>query len=216
MAKAIFSPNQARIPIGTLIIAGRSYEVAVNAEWAKYFDSMTSTVNETTNTVINGRNGVDGAAVSILGGSDGDSGVEFIPGPPGSRGPQGDQGPALFLLQDEAPSNDTYIVPQAPAPEAFIVPTLLNSWVNFGAGFGNAGYYKDAFGIVHLRGTVATGVAGLIFTLPAGYRPAGRSIFCVIANNALGRVDVDTNGDVIQTIGSNVFVSLESITFRAA
>ena len=106
----------------------------------------------------------------------------------------------------------------AAALEAFIAPTFLNSWVNFDATtFNAAGYYKDGFGIVHLRGLVKTGTVALaIFTLPAGYRPVKTELFSVVSNNAFGRVDVDTGGNVILTIGSNAFASLDGITFRAA
>ena len=39
-----------------------------------------------------------------------------------------------------------------------------------------AGFYKDAFGIVHLEGFVKKGSSGIIFTLPAGYRPASGTL----------------------------------------
>jgi hypothetical protein len=39
--------------------------------------------------------------------------------------------------------------------------------------FQQAGFYKDAFGIVHLEGLVKVGTSAIIFTLPPGYRPAG-------------------------------------------
>lgn len=101
--------------------------------------------------------------------------------------------------------------------EAVVAPALLNSWVNFGAPFNPAGYYKDQLGIVHLRGLVKNGVIGsAIFTLPAGYRPTNQEIFAVTSNSAFGRLDVTTAGDVVLGTGSNLFVSLDSITFRAA
>ncbi len=97
----------------------------------------------------------------------------------------------------------------------WIAPTLLNSWVNFGGAFAAAGYYRDPLGIVRLKGLVNGGVAGsIIFNLPVGYRPAAQHIFAVIANNAIGRVDVRT-GDVFFDTGSSAFVSLSGISFRA-
>ena len=106
----------------------------------------------------------------------------------------------------------------AAVPEAFISPTLLNSWVNFDATtFNAAGYYKDGFGIVHLRGLVKTGTVGLaIFALPAGYRPVKTELLPVVSNGALGRVDVESGGNVVLNFGSNVYTSLDGITFRAA
>jgi hypothetical protein len=42
-----------------------------------------------------------------------------------------------------------------------------------GLSFQPAGFYKDAFGIVHLEGIVKIGSNPIILTLPSGYRPAG-------------------------------------------
>lgn len=57
-----------------------------------------------------------------------------------------------------------------PGAQAWQAPTLLNSWVNFGGSFATVAYYRDAVGIVHLKGRMKTGTVGTIaFTLPAGY-----------------------------------------------
>ena len=42
-------------------------------------------------------------------------------------------------------------------PEAWITPTLLNGWVNFGSGFAGVSFYKDQLGHVHVRGAVSGG-----------------------------------------------------------
>lgn len=101
--------------------------------------------------------------------------------------------------------------------EAFIAPTLLNGWVNFGAGFAAAGYMKDQFGFVHLKGMVKSGTVGtVIFTLPAGYRPAETQIFIVQSNNGadvLARIDISNNGNVTLTSGGTTWVALNGITF---
>lgn len=107
--------------------------------------------------------------------------------------------------------------PVKPRIERFIAPTLLGTWVNYGGGFNDAGYYKDPLGIIHLRGLVKSGtVPSSIFTLPAGYRPTAEEIFSVVANDAFGRVDVDASGNVVCKVGNNAFISLDGITFRAA
>lgn len=101
------------------------------------------------------------------------------------------------------------------ALQAWQTPTFLNSWVNNGGGYNNAGYYKDNFGIVHLRGLIKSGTLGLsAFTLPAGYRPPAREIFGTVSNFAFGTVYVDTTGDVVPFNGSNAFISLDGLTFR--
>jgi hypothetical protein len=93
------APNQARIPIGTVVINGQKAEVTINLEWARFFESLTASSNSNTAAVVNGKNGIDGVAVML--GSDGTDSVEYVPGPPGAPGRQGDPGPALFLLQDD-------------------------------------------------------------------------------------------------------------------
>jgi len=104
--------------------------------------------------------------------------------------------------------------------EDWIAPTLLNSWINYGGGYNPAGYFKDSFGIVHLRGTVKSGTIGqAIFTLPVGYRPAYKEILITIshdgANEKLSRCDVQADGNVVSCFGSNTYYSLDGITFRA-
>lgn len=109
-------------------------------------------------------------------------------------------------------------VQNTPFVEPFNAPTLINSWVNFGGGVQtDAGYYKDPFGIVHLRGLIKTGVIGAAaFVLPPGYRPFARELFAVNSNDAYGSCVVDATGNVTPSVGNNNFVSLAGITFRAA
>jgi hypothetical protein len=108
---------------------------------------------------------------------------------------------------------------QAPT---FIAPTLLNSWANYGGGYSNAGFYKDPFGRVHLRGAVAGGTAtGVIFTLPEGYRPSGSLLIPAVAQEGATLyatfVTITANGNVTAGgIGTaNDFFSLNGISFAA-
>lgn len=99
--------------------------------------------------------------------------------------------------------------------EPWIAGTLIGTWSNFGAGFNNAGFYKDQTGRVYLRGLVRFGTVGSnIFLLPPGYRPTGRELHAVNSNGAIGRIDITTSGEVIALTGSNEFFSLDGITFR--
>jgi hypothetical protein len=97
--------------------------------------------------------------------------------------------------------------------------SLKNSWVNFGSDFDLlAGYRIDASGRVYLKGFVKDGTAvdgTEIFTLPAGYRPAGRKRFSVSSNSAAGGCDVYADGKVAFSYGSNTNFSLEGIAFDA-
>jgi len=100
-------------------------------------------------------------------------------------------------------------------------PAFTNAWVNYGAPFNTAGFWKDPNGVVHLRGLIMNGTAGVpIFTLPVGYRPAGQELLSVVANVGGARVDVRTDGTIIVNSyfsgGTNAFMSLDGITFKAA
>jgi hypothetical protein len=97
---------------------------------------------------------------------------------------------------------------------AWIAPTFVNSWVNFGAPYQTAGYFKDAGGVVHIRGLIKSGTVGsAAFVLPTGYRPSATSIFTTSANSAFGETRIDASGNVTPTTGSNVYFSLDGITF---
>lgn len=104
----------------------------------------------------------------------------------------------------------------------FTVPTYQNGWVTYQVpDYAPAGYYKDAMGVVHLRGLIKSGTLDTAaFTLPAGCRPAYGAIFVCqsAANNAIMRVNVTAAGLVIPSSGgsgSNAWVSLEGIHFIA-
>lgn len=97
------------------------------------------------------------------------------------------------------------------------VQTFLNSWVNHSPDiFNSAAYFKDLFGVVHLKGLVKDGTIGqAIFTLPEGYRPSKRELFVTISTNAIGKIYIHTDGNVSAEIGNNTYFSLDGVTFRA-
>lgn len=105
------------------------------------------------------------------------------------------------------------------APDSdWITPTFVNSWVNYDSTvFNPAGYRKDALGYVHLRGLIKNGTVNTtFFTLPTGYRPYRQELFMSLQNNAVGRVDIETDGDVkMGGVGSNAFVQLDGLIFKA-
>lgn len=94
-----------------------------------------------------------------------------------------------------------------------------NSWVDYDSDR-PARFCKDALGWVHLEGIIKSGtVPAAAFTLPVGYRPGhvgSNAHFIVDANNAAGFVQVNVDGVVNVGAGSNVYVSLAQIHFRAA
>lgn len=90
------------------------------------------------------------------------------------------------------------------------VVSFSNSWANTGSPYYDAGYYKDSYGIVRLRGRIETGTSGMVaFTLPSGYRPNATMEFEVSG----GTVQIQADGDVIPTTGGAIH--LDGINFRA-
>jgi hypothetical protein len=89
------------------------------------------------------------------------------------------------------------------------------------------GFYKDPYGVVHLKGLVVETCPGgtnagsdggvTIFTLPAGYRPPHDELQVTVAENAINRVNVTAAGAVSMQldIADGGWVSLDGITFRA-
>lgn len=103
------------------------------------------------------------------------------------------------------------------ALEAWISPSLLNGWENYGSGYQDAGFLKDNFGIVRLKGLVKNGsINSVIFTLPAGYRPEASMVLLVNANGGPCYMEIHSSGSVYFTNASTAFVSLDNISFKAA
>jgi hypothetical protein len=107
-------------------------------------------------------------------------------------------------------------------------PTLQNSWVNYGSGHEDAGFIKGRDSYVTLSGVIKDGTITsntLLYTLPVGFRPAGRTYFTVHALSGggvflNGVVRVDTDGSVyLRSIPSGhasvVELSLTGIRFYA-
>lgn len=105
----------------------------------------------------------------------------------------------------------------APTLAPWIAPTLLNSWVNYGGSFDTAGYYKDEFGIVHIKGVIKSGTttaSTVLFTLPAGYMPLLTKLFPTISNDLFGYFQINSFGSLLFITGSNASFSVEC-SFRA-
>lgn len=82
-------------------------------------------------------------------------------------------------------------------PLQWIAPTLLNSWVNYGAGTAPAGYCKDQFGILHIRGYIKSGANNTTaFVLPEGYRPSATDTYLILTSGVLGWLNILPDGSV--------------------
>ena len=103
----------------------------------------------------------------------------------------------------------------------FWAPVVLNgNWTQYGNGYAIPEFSRSSSGLVVLKGLIkkstATSSGEIIATLPAGYRPTAKLMFGITTNaNATGRIDIDTSGNVILTVGDAAWVSLDSIRFMA-
>lgn len=74
---------------------------------------------------------------------------------------------------------------------AWVAPTLLNSWANFGSTFMVAGYRRSPQNLVTVRGLVkhegslTIGGTSVIFTLPEGFRPSATIHFSMAATTGV-------------------------------
>lgn len=107
------------------------------------------------------------------------------------------------------------------SPYEWQSPTFTNSWDNVGGSYYNAGYVKDAWNKVFLRGRIDTGASGsAAFTLPEEFRPNGTIQFVcggtAGGSPAVAYVSITSSGVLTPTIsGAGIEVSLDGICFIA-
>jgi hypothetical protein len=98
---------------------------------------------------------------------------------------------------------------------------LAASYQEFGGGYNPVQYFRDSAGIVHLRGTlrafapVGAMEAGVLFTLPTGYRPEYIENHLACAGAKAGYVELFPDGKVFVSSEGHTWLSLDGITFRA-
>lgn len=99
-----------------------------------------------------------------------------------------------------------------------------NSWRDFGSDVNNwhapGGYWKDAAGVVHVRGLVAGGTSSnvTVATLPVGYRPPKHMLwYGVSAAGSACRTEIHSDGVVMAWTGAHTgWQSFNGMNFYAA
>lgn len=89
-----------------------------------------------------------------------------------------------------------------------------NGWG--GSGVSDMTFYKNNFGEIVLEGSVTGGSSGFVaFQLPTGYRPPKTRYFacCNISSN-VNYAEIQNNGKVLISFGSNSLTYLDGIRFR--
>jgi hypothetical protein len=206
-----------------IALGGTSYAAvmlprnSVGTAQLKNYAVTKAKINQKTIAALKGNRGLAGPV-----------GPAGLAGPVGPAGPQGPAGSDASLADVAAGGALTghYPSPQLAAPETPQPITFENGWHDYGLAYNPTRYYKDPFGIVHLSGGMSGGtLRGTAFTLPEGYRPCGVALFAVLSTDGGGGAGnivpasfwIYKNGQAyVQNGGSNAFVSLEGITFRAA
>jgi hypothetical protein len=92
---------------------------------------------------------------------------------------------------------------------------LKNGWSNNSTGYPNASFYRDAIGIVHLRGIVSRGSGVIVANLPPSYRPPTAMVYDVACAAAQPcRAIINAKGAIRFSPGGS-WTSLNEIHFTA-
>lgn len=98
--------------------------------------------------------------------------------------------------------------------------TLTSSWVNYGAPYATAQYWKSN-GIVHVQGLIKSGTVGSsspFFTFPVGYRPGAELQWASMSSGGVADLRVVSGGAAyVNSLvsGTNASVSISVIQFPA-
>ena len=89
-----------------------------------------------------------------------------------------------------------------PSDSGWITPTLNSGYGSLGSPYGPVQYRKIG-NVVNVVGLLSTSVTGVVFTLPEGYRPPIQVVALSNSANGVGRVDIETDGDVRIQVSNN-------------
>lgn len=100
------------------------------------------------------------------------------------------------------------------ATEAWIHPTLLNSWVNFGGTEQDLSYAKDACGFVHVQGAIKSGISDVVCQFIAGYRPLKTINAHATADTTIKTATVAADG-TFTVVGSSTAFTAVNFIYKA-
>eukprot|EP01084_Bolivina_argentea_P022334 41496_1 len=89
---------------------------------------------------------------------------------------------------------------------------LQNNWKRQSTSFSAPKAIKIGH-CVYVQGLIDGGTSGIIATLPEGWRPTEHKMFVQRSNGANTRVDVQSNGNIVQQSTWTTWLSLEGISF---
>jgi hypothetical protein len=179
-----------------------------------YLITSTKQIKPSVIKALKGAKGPRGQSVTGLTGAQGPKGDTGATGAPGAQGAKGDQGPAGLLVTVEA----WHEVGTSGEP------AFATGWQNFNAPVTTAAFYKDPFGVVHLKGWVSgnTSTGTIIFTLPESYRPTKEVCAASVDQSQTPpraiAVCIGASGAVQEPNNfpsTTIQVALDGITFRA-
>ena len=103
-----------------------------------------------------------------------------------------------------------------PVDSGWITPTLNSPYTHYSTPFGPIKYRKVGV-IVNIQGIITNASQGVVFTLPAGFRPERQLIFFpAVDNGGNARLDIRQNGEVfIATTPTSSWYSLACTFFTA-
>ena len=114
------------------------------------------------------------------------------------------------------------------AQEMKIVPArpmaLLNGWEPYAGYYDQPAYWKDALGVVHLKGAIKQPTPGSdeLFILPVAYRPQRDCNWPAVLNAAtMGTIEIHADGSVHvrsfsgpQASAAQAYTALNGVSFR--
>jgi hypothetical protein len=95
------------------------------------------------------------------------------------------------------------------------------TWRNLSPGVNNSvSYFRDPYGIVHLRGVVCknpSGAGTTIFTLPSGDHPQSQEVMLQLASTGSTLININSDGTVVApSLADSSWVSLDGVSFSCA